>query len=453
MKLLFSLVVLLAFVFTINVAAQEYFTDLYGFRLKQYRETALKEFGTPFESEKTDDGFEYDAFMLKPDGALYMVFKYAPDQTDIIWSIQITGTDTAADLGFRATRFGMTAAQVEKQLGSPTNKVNIGEYGTRWEYNKSNFSVEINTEGKLSSIRIKDISDEVYPTPDLKKIPHFDDVLKVLTSGSNGEIAEMLSPDMELYHAGTTVYFQKSLKNEIAADYSKIFATIRELAKELKAVNHKNPTEYEENGRLTPGQSPKHVMKFKRGGKLKEIVFKYEWGEFLMWEFNAGKVEQGNWDAYVPRTLKEISTTIAENSLKKPDIVRGDPKKDSAIVLSYNSYQSRVKVVYTGESRKVSPQRKEVIDFWLGTFSKPKELLDLYENEYLFTEDGAEYWLPVQKTVAVYFSKELKKGNTVTLFVAWLGGRYEPNGFDHVFLVNEFEAVKSEKGVLARRDG
>ena len=180
-------------------------------------------------------------------------------------------------------------------------------------------------------------------------------------------------------------------------------------------------------------------MKFKKAGKIKEIVFKYEWGEFLVWEFNAGKGEKSNWDAYEPRTIKEITTTIAEKSLKAPDVVRTDAKKNPSIVLSYNSYQSRVKMVYTNESRKVSPQRREVIDFWLGTLGKPKELLDLFENEYLFIENKVEYWLPVQRTVATYFPKELKKGDLVTLYVAWLGGRYEPKGFDHVFLVNEFE--------------
>lgn len=441
MKSLLSFSVLI-FAFTINVQAQEYFTDLYGFRLKQYREAPLNEFGKPFKSDKFDDGFEYDAFLLKPDGALYMIFEYAADQTDIIRNIQITGTDASADLGFRNLRFGTPATEVEKHLGLPSNKVNVAEHGTRWEYDKSNFSVEINTEGKLSSIKIKDISDKAYPTPDFKKIPRFDDVLKVLTTGSNSEMAKLLAPDVELYNAGVTTYFQKSLKNEIANDYSKIFATIRELAKELKIVDPKNPAEYEENGRLTLGQSPKHVMKFKKSGKINEIVFKYEWGEFLIWEFDAGKGEKTNWDAYKTRTLNEITTTIAEKSLKNPDVVRADPKKNPYIVLSYNSYQSRVKAAYTGESRKVSPQRKEVIDFWLGTLGKPKELLDLFENEYLFIENKIEYWLPVQKTVAVYFPKELKKGDVVTLYVAWLGGRYQPGGFDNVFLVNEFEKEK-----------
>ena len=152
---------------------------------------------------------------------------------------------------------------------------------------------------------------------------------------------------------------------------------------------------------------------------------------------------QSSWDLYEPRTLKEFTNTIAAKSLKKPDVLIRDDKKDVSIILSYNSFQSRVKVVYTGTSRKVSDQRKELISIWLKTLGKPKELLDLFENEYLFTEDKVEYWLPVQKQVASYFADELKKGDTVTLFVAWLGARKEAKSVDYIFLTNEFEAEES----------
>lgn len=148
---------------------------------------------------------------------------------------------------------------------------------------------------------------------------------------------------------------------------------------------------------------------------------------------------QNNWDAYQPRTLKEITTTIAEKSFKSPDVHIRDEKKDISIILSYNSYQSRVKAIYSGTSRKVSDKRKELISIWLKTLGKPKEYLDLFETEYLFIEEKAEYWLPVQKPLISFFGEELKKGDEVTLFVVWLGARKESKSIDHIFLVNEFE--------------
>jgi hypothetical protein len=165
---------------------------------------------------------------------------------------------------------------------------------------------------------------------------------------------------------------------------------------------------------------------------------------FLFFILLAGQAfSQSNWDAYKPRTLKEITTTIAEKALKNPDVELKDEKKNVSVILSYNSFQSRVKAVYTGASRKISEPRKEVIAMWLKTVNKPKEYLELFDNEYLFTEDKVEYWLPVQKQVAAYFREELKKGDTVTLFVVWLGLRKEKESLDYIFLMNEFEAEES----------
>ena len=152
-------------------------------------------------------------------------------------------------------------------------------------------------------------------------------------------------------------------------------------------------------------------------------------------------VAQDSWDAYKPRTLKEFET-ISQRSRKNPDVVQRNPKNEPVLLLSYDSYQSKVRVVYSGESRKVSAERTDLIRFWLSILSKPKELADMFEDECLFSENKVEYWLPVQKQVASYFAKELKKGDTVTLYVAWVGGLYKANGFDNVFIVNEFEKAE-----------
>ena len=164
---------------------------------------------------------------------------------------------------------------------------------------------------------------------------------------------------------------------------------------------------------------------------------------FILLFVSQTNAQSSSWDLYKPRSLKEITNTLAAKVLKNPDVLIRDDNKDVSIILSYNSFQSRAKVTYTGTSRKVSDQRKEVISLWLKTLSKPKEHLDLFENEYLFTEDKVEYWLPVQKQVASYFGEELKKGDTVTVFVAWLGARKDAKSVDHIFLMNEFEAEET----------
>ncbi|HSS19018.1 MAG TPA: hypothetical protein VLL54_02995 [Pyrinomonadaceae bacterium] len=281
-----SFLVALLFIAGFAVQAQTYDTDLRGFRLKQTRKVAQNELGRPAKSGKFDDGFEYEQYLLKPDASLYMVFEYSAEHTDLIWSIQISGTDPTADLGFHELRFGMDQAQVEKQFGKPQEKTNVGEFGNRWDYENSNVSFEISPQGKLSSIKIKYISDVVYPRMDAKKLPVFGQVIKVLQSSNRTEIAKLLAPDMWLYRGKATLFFAKSLKTEIATDDSKIFATVSELAAGLEKVNPKAPDEYEENLRVSQKLPLMYVIKLKKH-RIKELVFSYEWGEFVIWELKA----------------------------------------------------------------------------------------------------------------------------------------------------------------------
>ena len=50
-------------------------TRLGGFMLGQLRECPKNQFGEPLVSEKFDDGFEYEIFLLRPDTSLYMIFE------------------------------------------------------------------------------------------------------------------------------------------------------------------------------------------------------------------------------------------------------------------------------------------------------------------------------------------------------------------------------------------
>jgi hypothetical protein len=81
MKTLFTLLII---GLTLQTQAQQFYTNLYGFKLGQYREAAKNQLGKPFLSAKYDDGFEYEVFLLKPDTSLYIAFEYAAGKTNII---------------------------------------------------------------------------------------------------------------------------------------------------------------------------------------------------------------------------------------------------------------------------------------------------------------------------------------------------------------------------------
>lgn len=278
----FTLLLLLS-IYRVN--GQEIVTDLNGFRLGQFRETATNEFGKPSQKDKFEDGYEYEIFMIKPNSSLYMVFEYAAEDTNTIWSIQVTGTDNSTDIGFKNLRLDMDKKQVENLLGKPSQKVNIGEYGERWEYENTNYSVEISTKGRLSSVKIKNTyADE---KPDLNKLPVFKNIVSWLLVSNNSNIAAILSPGLEIYYKDNTIRFKKSLQNEIKSDYSKVFKTIRQLSKDLGKINVSDSNVYSESVRIILGQNFMCVMKFKSGTLIKEIVFRYENGEYLIWEINA----------------------------------------------------------------------------------------------------------------------------------------------------------------------
>ncbi len=279
---------LLMIVFVLSVlsaSGQNYVNSLYGFQLGQYREVAKNELGEPFQQNKYEDGYEYDLFSLKPDNSLYIVFEYAPWNTSTIYSIQISGSETDTDIGFKGLNFSQDEKYVERVLGDPDQIESIGEYGVSWFYKDANYSVEISTDGTLSSVKIMD--NKADNSPDLTKLPKFDQVVKVLCSNDNAEIAEMLAPGLEIYYKDESLFFEKSIKTEIETDFSGIFQTIKKISKGLDKINTSDENVYEENMRLVSGQNPMHVIKIKSGHTIHEIVFDYINGQYLIWEISA----------------------------------------------------------------------------------------------------------------------------------------------------------------------
>lgn len=257
-------------------------TELNGFRLRQFRETATNEFGKPFKQGKFENGSEYEIFFITPDANTNMVFVYHPKDPNSIWSIQISGNNPSIDIGFRGLKLGVDKKEVARVLGNPDKIEDIGDYGQRWNYNRTNYSVEISRNGTLSGVLIYDNSSK--NRPDIERMPEFASVVKLLTSSNNADIASILAPDVEIYHKDQTLYFKRSLKTEIATDHSGVFRTIREISKGLDKIDTSKESIFEENVRVIPGQPPKYVFKIKKGHPIKEIVFDNINGQFLIWE-------------------------------------------------------------------------------------------------------------------------------------------------------------------------
>jgi hypothetical protein len=154
---------------------------------------------------------------------------------------------------------------------------------------------------------------------------------------------------------------------------------------------------------------------------------------FALGLFQIACFGQENWDTYKSRTLMEI----IENH--KSDL--GNGGEQVSILLTGDSFPSRVSLRYTGKSRKVTRQRTEVISGWAKSQKVNAEIVALFERELLFIEGPVEYWIPVQKQLIPYFQREVKEGEVINLFVIWIGARKEMDNIEWVFLGNEFNKL------------
>lgn len=134
-------------------------------------------------------------------------------------------------------------------------------------------------------------------------------------------------------------------------------------------------------------------------------------------------------ERYKPRTLGEIIKAHSD-----PQVL-----ERSNMLLTGDTFPSKVKVIYTGESRKIAPARKQHLDMLVTSFNVDPKVIDLYGTEMLFTEGGEEHWLPVQKKLIPFFEKELKKGEAVILYAEWVGAKKIGGTWEWIFIVQEFQ--------------
>jgi hypothetical protein len=70
---------------------------------------------------------------------------------------------------------------------------------------------------------------------------------------------------------------------------------------------------------------------------------------FLMTNY---ALAQDSWESYKPRTLKQI---IQQH---EPELVKQRGQEKAVSIISADAFPSRVKIIYTGESRIVSAKKK-----------------------------------------------------------------------------------------------
>src|SRR5258705_7295884 len=144
--------------------------------------------------------------------------------------------------------------------------------------------------------------------------------------------------------------------------------------------------------------------------------------------------ENDPWAKYRPRKLSEVIK--ANNS--------ADMQQQHGIAIITGSITIKARLIYGGRSRPIPDDKRSLIKLWMQSNRYSEEAFQTFAEEYLFSEDGIEYWLPVQSVLIPHFKTEMRKGQSLNLFTAWIGVTFAEAGKrQHVFLVNEFE--KTEK--------
>ena len=131
----------------------------------------------------------------------------------------------------------------------------------------------------------------------------------------------------------------------------------------------------------------------------------------LIFTFTISSFAQNDWHTYPVRTIAELI-----------DATSGEPSKKADLIISANPFPSKTKASYTGKSRPIGKRTKDFIKLWTETRNVPASNAHMLVEEFLFREQGKEYWIPVIKKLVPFFGKELKEGDEIVIYYFFLGG-------------------------------
>jgi len=109
--------------------------------------------------------------------------------------------------------------------------------------------------------------------------------------------------------------------------------------------------------------------------------------------------------------------------------------QNNGLYLPSNPPALKVKLKYSGETRKMPFARSLFLSVWINTFNVDRNLRQSLADELLFAENATEFWMMTKDAVI----PRLQKGDEATFYVAWIGALIEADKIDWVFMVNEIK--------------
>ena len=414
---------------------------LNGFWLHQYKKSIPNTLGKSFKAGEKENS-TWEVFML-PDSNNYMVFEF--DKTKIHWikAMQITGKEPQ-EIPFFGLRLGDDKSKVLKILGKPDEiKQIISPKVSLYKYRSKNFTVEIDDNDKLYSIRID------APSDLFNKLPanvFWDDFKESVFKKDFKKFSEFARPDMEIYKDNKILdinkSFEKFFSNAKGEFYSAIFSKNKSLYQELKLII---PTQ---ELRFVEGFGSGWVFKFQDGKILEEISFFPYAGKYRVYEIkfrtgNAAFIKGRNvavkkpafnysiyneivFDQLINKTPKSVFGKTQYNKNKKPRAHLEEDKYDKKL----KKYTPYISLDIIGDPKKYlikATIEALPMKIGLGLGKKnnryehilrgvTKQDIPVTHAIEVRSEKGKKLLLLVQDSLVPSMFNELKKGDKISLY-------------------------------------
>jgi hypothetical protein len=150
----------------------------------------------------------------------------------------------------------------------------------------------------------------------------------------------------------------------------------------------------------------------------------------------AQKADQ--WDSYQPRTLAsviKINKPLCEEMDSSPES-QGKKK----ILLTGDNFPSKVTLTYEGKSRPLVGPLRDVLVAWAKSTGRSEDMTQVFATEGLFEENGAHFWIALQKPLVDPLAKEVKAGQHFNAYVMWMGSIKVEDHWEWLFAMNEYDA-------------
>jgi hypothetical protein len=142
---------------------------------------------------------------------------------------------------------------------------------------------------------------------------------------------------------------------------------------------------------------------------------------------NPGNKKPRSPEDYQLRTLEDIYAMKPD-----PDDLRD---KQDRILVTRDVLPSRVLVTFSGSSRPISTEKKEIIRQWARLYAGSMEhYIEPYQTEMRFTENGISYWLAMPSRKQTF-----TKGKKLALYLIRLGAGITGEKYDWTLLVENVE--------------